>query len=130
MDGSATAQATGGAGGYQYDWSDGQTGPSAFNLAAGSYTVTVTDAGNNTATADVVISQPAMPTTISTLILNNVSCNGKSDGQIQVLATGNNGGFTYQWSHGPTGPLADKLEAGTYRVTATDIKNCACRGKL
>jgi hypothetical protein len=124
MDGSASAQATGGVGGYQYNWSNGQMGPAAVNLGAGTYSVTVTDGGNNTATADVNIQQPNSPTTIATLIHEDVSCNGKSDGQIQVMATGNNGGFTYLWSNGRSGTLVDKLMAGTYRVTATDIKNC------
>jgi hypothetical protein len=42
--GSATAAGNGGAGGYQYLWSDSQTGATATGLAAGAYTVVVTDA--------------------------------------------------------------------------------------
>ncbi len=43
-DGAATAQVGIGNPPYLYEWSDGSTGQTAINLAAGTYTVTVTDA--------------------------------------------------------------------------------------
>ena len=50
-DGTATVTPAGGNGGYTYLWSNGQTGATATNLAAGSYAVTVTDGlGCNTST--------------------------------------------------------------------------------
>lgn len=42
--GSATVSANGGTGSLSITWSDGQTGPTASNLIAGTYTVEVTDA--------------------------------------------------------------------------------------
>ncbi len=56
-DGFANAQASGGTGNYSYSWSNGQTGPNAINLAAGTYTVTVND-GQATSNANVVITDP------------------------------------------------------------------------
>lgn len=53
--GSATASASGGTAPYAYLWSNGETTMTAVNLPAGTYTVTVTDAGGCTATATVTI---------------------------------------------------------------------------
>lgn len=124
-DGSATANAMGGAGGYTYNWSNGQTGPVASNLTQGTYTVTVTDANNDQATDQVTISQPSTPTEIIIISQNDVSCPGGSDGSIQVQASGNNGGYSYQWSNGRVGPFVDGLSANDYTVTATDSRGCS-----
>lgn len=56
-DGFATASASGGSGNYNFNWSNGATGPTASNLSAGNYTVTVTD-GGATGTASVSITDP------------------------------------------------------------------------
>lgn len=56
-DGSATAQATGGTGNYNYDWSNGASGAVVSGLSAGTYTVTVTDGAGSTSAA-VTISDP------------------------------------------------------------------------
>ena len=53
--GSATASVSGGTPGFTYVWSNLETTATAVNLAAGTYTVTVTDANNCTATASVTI---------------------------------------------------------------------------
>ncbi|MBI2269553.1 MAG: gliding motility-associated C-terminal domain-containing protein [Bacteroidetes bacterium] len=52
-DGKISAMATGGGGLYTYNWSGGQIGTLVDNLAAGTYTVTVTDVSGNTA-SDVI----------------------------------------------------------------------------
>jgi hypothetical protein len=56
-DGSATVTATGGTAPYTYSWNTNpvQTGATASGLMAGTYTVTVTDAGGCVATATAVI---------------------------------------------------------------------------
>ncbi len=53
--GSATASVSGGTPAYKYKWSNLETTATAVNLPAGTYTVTVTDANNCTATASVTI---------------------------------------------------------------------------
>lgn len=58
-DGSATAMVSGGTPSYTYLWSpSGQTTQTATNLAAGSYTVTVTDAQGCTAMDTIVVTSP------------------------------------------------------------------------
>jgi hypothetical protein len=53
--GSATVAATGGTAPYTYKWDNNETTASAINLASGPHTVTVTDAGGCTSTANVTI---------------------------------------------------------------------------
>jgi len=53
--GSAMASVSGGTPAYTYTWSNGETTATAVNLPAGTYTVTVKDANNCTATASVTI---------------------------------------------------------------------------
>ena len=68
--GSATVVASGGVPGYTYVWSDGNTGAINSDLAAGSYTVTATDANGLTGTGTVTISNtgdvptPSVPATL------------------------------------------------------------------
>ncbi|MBK8969770.1 MAG: HYR domain-containing protein [Lewinellaceae bacterium] len=55
FNGSATVNATGGTTGYTYEWSNGDLTAAASFLTDDTYTVTVTDANNCTATAEVTI---------------------------------------------------------------------------
>lgn len=127
--GSVVVSATGGTGAYTYS-SDGGTTTQSSNvfadLAAGDYTITVTDANGCTADVDVTVEEPAELLTIETTP-TPVSCNGEGDGMIDVTATGGgapyeysfNGGITYQSS----GSFTD-LAPGTYTVVVRDANGC------
>lgn len=124
--GAATAVPMGGDGNYQFLWDSGagnQATATATNLAAGGYTVTVTDGNGCTAvgSATVIDAAPAQ------MVLNavNISCNGNADGLASATALGGAGGFTYAWSSGNQGSLQTGLKAGTYVVTATDQNGCS-----
>lgn len=126
--GSATATPSGGAGSYTYSWApSGGTGATASGLAAGGYTVTVTDANGCTKTATYTLSNPAAPTATITAS-TNVNCNGASTGSATVGATGGTAPFTYAWSPaggtGGTTTTYSNLAANTYTVTVTDAANC------
>jgi hypothetical protein len=121
--GSATATSTGGTGTKTYAWSNAATGATATGLAAGSYTVTATDANGCTSTASVTITEPvSASTTISSQ--TNITCNGSSNGSATVSSTGGAGSFTYAWSNGATTASITGLPAGNYGVTATDANGC------
>ncbi|MCB1715851.1 MAG: HYR domain-containing protein, partial [Candidatus Competibacteraceae bacterium] len=123
-DGSATVSALGGTAPYTYLWSNGQTGPVANNLSAGTYTVTVTDANICEAVQTVVVDEPT-PVIATIISSEDVSCHGDNDGTATVDVTGGIGGYTYAWSNGATTATATGLNAGlTYTVTVTDANGC------
>ncbi|MBC5863905.1 SprB repeat-containing protein, partial [Flavobacterium sp. F-400] len=107
--GAATVNsATGGAGGYTYNWTPGTpTGDgttSVTGLSPGSWTCTVTDGNGCTATSTFTITQPtAIVATAASQA--NVSCFGGSNGAASInIPTGGAGGYTYNWTPGnPTG---------------------------
>lgn len=119
-----TATAAGGTGTLSYQWSDaaGQTTPTAANLTAGAYTVTVRDANNCTLTATATVTQP------TDLTLNAVpsaaTCFNLPTGAAAVLATGGVTPYGYLWSNTVNGQLNPGILAGTYTVTVTDGNGC------
>ncbi|WP_161499411.1 SprB repeat-containing protein, partial [Flavipsychrobacter stenotrophus] len=123
--GSATVAAGGGTGAYSYSWTpSGGTGATASGLAAGNYTVTVTDANNCTQTANTTITEPTAITGTITAT-TNVSCNGGNNGAATVTASGGTGSLTYSWAlTGGTAATANNLVAGTYTVTIRDANLC------
>lgn len=124
--GSATVTASGGAGGYTYNWTpSGGNSITATNLGAGIYTVTVTDANSCTATTTANVNQPN-GLVLSINSQNNPLCNGSLDGSITASATGGNPGYTWSWSPNTSAnPSVTGLGAGSYTVTVTDANNCS-----
>jgi len=117
--------------GATYNW----TGPNGFSSAlqnpviinvtalnAGTYSVTATVNGctGPAGTTSVTIN----PTPSSTLLQNNVSCFGGSNGSASVVASGGTPAFTYLWSNAQTTSSATGLIAGGYNATITDSKGC------
>lgn len=110
---------------YTYNWTGGCTGAACSGLAAGSYTVTVTDAIGCTATADTTITEPAaIVAAISTS--TQVTCNGACNGSATATAIGGTGAYSYTWNTTPvqTTATATGLCAGTYTCTIKDANNC------
>ena len=121
LDGTASIDVDGGAGGYTYLWSNGNTTNTISNVAAGSYTVMVNDADNCSINFTVNITEPMeLAGSISNI---NVSCNGLSDGQATATLMGANTP-TYLWSNGITNNTITNLAAGTYTVTLSDDNDC------
>ncbi len=123
--GSATVTASGGTSGYSYSWApSGGTAATASGLAPATYTVTVTDANNCTATQTFNITQPSA--LVATAVAQtNVSCNGGSNGSATVTASGGTSGYSYSWApSGGTSIVASGLAAAVYTVTVTDANNC------
>ncbi len=127
-DGSATANASGGTGSLSYSWNTTpvQTTPTATNLPAGSYTVTVTDANFCVQTATVNVNNSGGPVlTLQSQV--NLDCYGDTNGSATVSATGGAAPLTYTWNTTPvqTGPTALNLSGGTYIATVTDANQCS-----
>lgn len=125
-DGTASVMVTGGNAPYSYLWNTTppQSASSISNLAAGTYSVTVTDDSGCTAVASVIVNQPNN-LSISTL-KQDVSCFGGDDGIAAVSVTGGTLPYTYLWNTTPPATTSSitNLMAGTYLVTVTDNNGC------
>ncbi len=122
-DGTTTVTPGGGTSPYTYSWSNGTTTPTTSSLSAGTYTATVTDNKGCQVIKTVIITEPALLTTVITS--SNVLCNGESNGSATATVNGGTTPYTYSWSPaGGTGATATSLIAGTYTVSVTDVKGC------
>jgi hypothetical protein len=111
--GSASATVSGGTSSYTYTWSPaGGNTAVATNLAAGNYTLNITDANSCTTNSTVAITQPTTALTASITASNNVSCFGLSNGTATVSASGGTGSYTYNWNNNQTSATATNLSAG------------------
>lgn len=106
---------------YTYLWNNGSTSKNRSGLAAGTYTVSVTDATAATQTLAVIVTQP--DPIVPTYVVNNVSCNGMANGAIDLSVTGGTTPYTYNWGMSVMQDLSN-LVAGVYTVTIKDVKLC------
>ena len=126
-DGTITVDGKGGVPPYSYQWGQGITGPTASDLPAGSYQVTITDSKNcpfNTTLT--VVEPPILLAQVDSTQTDSVTCARYSDGKITLKYSGGNpGGYAFAWSPNvSTGDVADKLPAGVYSVVVSDVKGC------
>jgi gliding motility-associated-like protein len=121
-DGIITAVASGGDSNYSYEWDNSLITATINNLAANTYTVTVTDGNGCTVSVSEIITES--DAILLTTTESPVACFGGNDGSSTVGATGGVGSFTYLWSDVQTTATAVDLVAGTYTVTVTDNANC------
>lgn len=112
--------------GYTYAWSpSGGSAANASSLAAGVYTITITDGNGCTADTTITINNAGGPS-VSITSQTDVLCNGGTTGAATANASGGTGSLTYAWSGGAgTSPNATNLSAGTYTVTVTDGAGCS-----
>ena len=122
VDGSITLNPTNGVGPYTYLWADGQTTNRIENLAAGSYSVQITDSKGCQSNQTITVTEPDVIQDNAVLI--NVSCFGQGDGSIQLNPTGGSESFTYLWNDGTTNDNIVGLEPGNYTVEITDTNGC------
>ncbi len=121
-DGTATAIPMGGAGGYTYQWSNGETTQTITGLSAGTYVVVVFDANGCQATASVTITAPPSPQ--AGVMTTDETCAGDNDGTATAVVVGGTPPYTYLWNTGATTQSLDNLSPGAYSVTVTDASGC------
>ena len=121
--GSASVSVTGGTTGYTYTWSpSGGNSSTASGLAAGTYTVNITDGSGCSTSTQVTISQPLVLTGTAS---SSAALCGAATGSATMSASGGAGGYTYSWSpSGGTSSTAGGLAAGSYTCTVTDANGC------
>jgi gliding motility-associated-like protein len=121
--GNITVAATGGNGGYVYQWSNNKATATNSAIAAGAYSIVITDAKDCSANRSFAIGQPAALATADSA--TGISCFGANDGRINITATGGTAPYSINWSNGSHSPSLSNLGAGTYTVTVTDAAGCS-----
>ncbi len=103
-----------------------------FEVKAGTYTVSVTDAnGCQLSEQNITLNQPSAPLSIDDSTIENISCFGADDGSIDLTVSGGTSPYVYSWSKAEDSSFASSsndlsdLSPGTYSVTITDDNGCS-----
>lgn len=119
----ATLNLSGGTPPYTFNWNTGSTSDSIVIQNPGIYTVWVSDSNGCVKSASDTVLNLAINVTLQSS--GNVTCNGVSNGKIDVQAAGGTPPYTYAWSNGGTTDSIAGLTTGTYTVTVTDNASCS-----
>ncbi|MCH2020895.1 MAG: gliding motility-associated C-terminal domain-containing protein [Saprospiraceae bacterium] len=122
-DGFVHTSVLGGTAPFGYLWNTSATTNDISGLIAGTYTITLTDSNSCMATDSITIND--IPTIVVTLdAIDSVSCNGLSDGALNITTTLGAPGYSWLWSNTDTTETLSGLNAGSYTVTVTDSLGC------
>ncbi len=121
-DGAIDLSIAGGAGGYDYEWSNGMFTQDIAGLTAGSYTVVITDAFGCIYSETFSLAGPEITLAFDP---GNLGCPGQAGdlGTMEVIATDGTAPYTYEWDvtgQNNTGNIIGGLAPGDYTVTVTD----------
>jgi len=120
--GSAFFNVSGGQFPYEYEWSNGATTGGLFNLSAGTYDATVSDAYGCEKTFSIAITEPDSITAGTTV--SDATCSNSNDGSVKVLITGGVAPYSLLWSNGSDSLTRNNLASGNYPFTVTDSNGC------
>ncbi|MEL6633840.1 MAG: right-handed parallel beta-helix repeat-containing protein [Bacteroidota bacterium] len=129
-DGEATATGTNGIAPYTYQWdaaAGNQATATATGLAAGTYSVTITDATGNSLVDSVTLTEPTLVTasqTVSDYNGFNIRCAGETNGSIDLTVNGGTAPYSYDWSNGDTTQDLTDVGADIYTVDVSDANGC------
>ncbi|MFN8323883.1 MAG: T9SS type A sorting domain-containing protein [Chitinophagales bacterium] len=120
--GSVTSNPTGWYYALGFTWSNDSTTFEINNLPAGTYTVTMSDFNNCSASASATVN--AVNLTLTGTILGSSSTCTASNGGLSLTPTNGTPAYTYSWSNGGNTSNLTGLAAGNYTVTITDAVGC------
>ncbi|HEY4797964.1 MAG TPA: T9SS type A sorting domain-containing protein, partial [Bacteroidia bacterium] len=127
--GRATAGVTGGTQPYTYLWSTGGTTATLNGVAAGTYSVKVTDSNGCIDSTAITLTQPATAVGDSNHV-STITCYGGT-ASATVYAFGGVHPYTYSWAPGGNSTNSTTgLTPGTYVVTVRDSNNCRKRDTI
>ncbi|MBS1613534.1 MAG: gliding motility-associated C-terminal domain-containing protein, partial [Bacteroidetes bacterium] len=112
----------GGSGIYAYNWSNGSNLNLQNNIAAGTYTVTVTDNIGCSAQKTISIGQP-IALALSE-IHTNYACSTTA-GNVDLTVQGGQPPYFYRWNDNVNSEDRNSLAAGSETVTVSDYNSCS-----
>lgn len=112
---------TGGNPPYSFQWQHGTDTQNAYNLAAGNYTLTITDIVNCSIQLDTLLNHISGPD--FQFSSSPISCFQGADGELEIINEPSNI-VSYSWSNGISDTIISDLPAGSYSATITDVFGC------
>ncbi len=125
--GSIAVHAINGCEPYTYNWiGPSGAGSGGTGLAAGNYTLTLTDGKNETVVLQATV--PSVPSPEVSLHTTPVFCGTTIGGTATPTVTSNNPPFQFLWSGGTADSIAANLAYGSYALTVADATGCTAFG--
>lgn len=112
---------TGGIASYIFTWSNGANTEDLFNLFAGTYELTITDANGCYISDSYTITQPVLPIIVNGAVTGSTG----NDGALDITITGGMPPYIVVWSNGEFTEDLTALAPGTYICQVTDSNGCA-----
>jgi len=117
-----------------FNWSNGVTTRNQNNLIAGIYHVKITDKIGCIFNTSITLTQPQLITS-NIVVIENISCDGASNGAISIIVNGGTKGYHYAWTGPDTFKPVDNadlsnLMEGWYRVVISDTNNCTANNNI
>jgi hypothetical protein len=127
-DGELTVSATGGTGSFTYAFNAGSlsSNNTLGGLAASTVDVVVQDANGCQSSASFQIEEPAALSALGNA--TSVSCNGSTDGQIEIVVNGGTAPYIYALDQTPVDnnfPVIEDLSPGSYIIHVVDANGCS-----
>ncbi len=105
---------------FNFRWTAPQGGTGAINFYAAGNAVNLNSSSQGDNSGNSALTLPELQPLGITGNVTSVSCNGGSNGTINVTVSGGNMPYTYDWGAGVTTEDRTGLAAGTYTVIVTD----------
>jgi hypothetical protein len=113
---------------YSFSWSNDAITQDLLNVAAGTYSVTVTDSNNCISTATITLTQ--LSEMNLSLSKTDVTTYGGNDGSVDLTVTGGSYPYACSWSNGAITEDLSFIPAGTYIVEVTDSQGCTATAQV
>ena len=121
--GSINVTVMGGVQPYAFEWSNGATTQDIHQVAAGAYSLKITEGNGCMSTLSAVIEEP--PTFLaSTSRVKDVECFGHETGAIDINVEGGITPYQFAWSNGAKTQHLSRIGADSYSVMITDANGC------
>ena len=111
------------AGPYTYLWSNAAVTEDLSNLAPGTYTVSVTETGNCTATASFTVNDATTFPSAAQSVTPEIC--GLSNGGVDLTVSGGATPYTFMWTGGAVTEDLNGISTGSYTVTVTGANGCS-----
>ncbi|MTB52351.1 T9SS type A sorting domain-containing protein, partial [Lewinella sp. W8] len=122
------AEVSGGTPPFTYQWNTGSDAEFLTGLAAGQFSLTLTDAAGCQVIESIALVAPNNLEIIFDAISPN--CTNSLSGSITASVTGGTPPYSYLWSNGSSTATIDSLESGAYNLEVIDGNGCTQTGSI